>query len=293
VNGFLYCVHRHLFSRDSTYFSTRFAQLEVRDHEALSTIVSLADVECEDFEAFLSVLYPECFEERDISYKQWRSVLHLSTRWGFTSLRELALRSIKPPTPCDRLILARTYAVDHWVVPALTALCKRAAPLSPDEVGQMNDGDVVLVATVREDIRTQIGVRAAEIARRLEAMQAKAGLSRIGEIDKATPITFTPTSVSGCRKGDPKPESRDSPMSGTASSSSVSSIPQSTSTSTTPRAIPSALATARHIEDLNRITYPEGIKSPKVELNVNAQDGKFRCVLSAFDIPFNLYTFPW
>ncbi|KAH9047388.1 eukaryotic translation initiation factor 4G1-domain-containing protein [Lactarius hengduanensis] len=65
-------------------------------------------------------------------------------------------------------------------------------------------------------------------------------------------------------------------MSGTASSSSVSSIPQSTSTSTTPRALPSALATARHIEDLNRITYPEGIKSPKVELNVNAQDGKFR-----------------
>ncbi|KAH9003169.1 hypothetical protein EDB86DRAFT_2799935 [Lactarius hatsudake] len=65
-------------------------------------------------------------------------------------------------------------------------------------------------------------------------------------------------------------------MSGTASSSSVSSIPQSTSTSTTPRALPSALATARHIEDLNRITYPEGIKCPKVELNVNAQDGKFR-----------------
>ena len=59
VNGFLYCVHRHLFSRDSVYFSTRFAELGVHDHEALSTIVSLGDVECEDFETFLSVLYPE------------------------------------------------------------------------------------------------------------------------------------------------------------------------------------------------------------------------------------------
>ncbi|KAH9064020.1 hypothetical protein EDB87DRAFT_1557548, partial [Lactarius vividus] len=287
-DGFLYCVHRHLFSRDSAYFSTRFAQLEVRDHETLSTIVSLGDVECKDFEAFLCVLYPECSEERDISYEHWRSVLHLSTRWGFTSLRELALRSIKPPTPCDRLILARTYAVDHWVVPALTALCKRTAPLNPDEVGQMNDGDVVLVATVREDIRTQIGVRAAEISRRVEAMQAKAGLLRTGEIDKATPVTFTSTSVSICKKGDPK--SRDSPMSGTASSSSVSSVPQSTST--TPRALPSVLATARHIDDLSRITYPEGIKNPKVGLNVNAQDGKFRCVLSAFEIPSSLNTFP-
>ena len=59
VNDVLYRVHRYLFSCDSEYFSTRFARLEVCDHEALSTIISLRDVECEDFEAFLSVLYPE------------------------------------------------------------------------------------------------------------------------------------------------------------------------------------------------------------------------------------------
>ena len=43
--------------------------------------------------------------------------------------------------------------------------------------------------------------------------------------------------------------------------------------------LPSALATARHIEDINRITYPQGIKSPRLELNVNTQKGKFRYVL--------------
>ena len=40
--------------------------------------------------------------------------------------------------------------------------------------------------------------------------------------------------------------------------------------------LPSALANARHIEDINCITYPQGIKSPKLELNVNNQKGKFR-----------------
>ena len=50
---------------------------------------------------------------------------------------------------------------------------------------------------------------------------------------------------------------------------------------------PSALSTARHIEDINRITYPEGIKRPKFELNVNAQMGKFRYVLSSSDSSFN------
>ena len=38
----------------------------------------------------------------------------------------------------------------------------------------------------------------------------------------------------------------------------------------------SALATARIIEDLGGISYPEGIKGPEVELNVNAKRGKFR-----------------
>ncbi|KAI9509559.1 hypothetical protein F5148DRAFT_967154, partial [Russula earlei] len=35
--------------------------------------------------------------------------------------------------------------------------------------------------------------------------------------------------------------------------------------------LPSPVATSRHIED---ITYPQGIKSPKGELNVNTQEGK-------------------
>jgi hypothetical protein len=58
IDGTLYCVHRYFFSRDSVYFSTRFAQLGIRDHEALPSIISIGDVERNDFEALLSVLYP-------------------------------------------------------------------------------------------------------------------------------------------------------------------------------------------------------------------------------------------
>jgi hypothetical protein len=58
VDRTLYCVHQYFFSRDSVYFSAKFSQLGVRDHESLNTIVSLGDVECKDFEAFLSVIYP-------------------------------------------------------------------------------------------------------------------------------------------------------------------------------------------------------------------------------------------
>ncbi|OJA15320.1 hypothetical protein AZE42_12803 [Rhizopogon vesiculosus] len=39
---------------------------------------------------------------------------------------------------------------------------------------------------------------------------------------------------------------------------------------------PSALLTARVIENLSEVEYPEGIKSPRAELNANAKDGRFR-----------------
>ena len=100
-------------------------------------------------------------------------MLQISTRWDFASIRRLAINNIQPPTPHDRLLLARTYSVDDWVNPALSALCEREAPLSLDEARQMDIEDVVLVATVREDIRSRnLQVDAAEIPRRVEAAQA-------------------------------------------------------------------------------------------------------------------------
>ena len=45
-----------------------------------------------------------------------------------------------------------------------------------------------------------------------------------------------------------------------------------------PSPLPSSLTSARIIDDINHIDYPGGIKGPKVELNVNANPGKFRFV---------------
>jgi len=112
------------------------------------------------------------FEENHFSYEEWRSVLHLSTRWGFDSIRKLALGSIEPPTPHDRLLLARTYSIDDWVVPALSELCERTTPLTLPEARQMSIEDVVLVSTVREDIRSHaLQVDSAKIPLRIEAKQ--------------------------------------------------------------------------------------------------------------------------
>ena len=147
------------------------------------------------------------FELRNLSYEEWRSVLHLSTLWDFTSIRRLALNNIQPPTPHDQLLLARTYSVDHWVVPALSALCERSAPLSLDEARQMDIEDVVLVATVREDIRNHtLQVDAPEIPGRVEAAQA-GKLVRIDSVDVPSAI---PTSGAVEQASSHMAEKRDS-----------------------------------------------------------------------------------
>ncbi|KAH9051008.1 hypothetical protein EDB83DRAFT_2187480, partial [Lactarius deliciosus] len=76
--------------------------------------------------------------------EQWKSVLYLFARWGFSSLRKHSLKSITPPTPHDQFVTSRTYSVDHWVLPVLTALCERSRPLCLDME------DVILVAMGEE-----------------------------------------------------------------------------------------------------------------------------------------------
>ena len=147
------------------------------------------------------------FEHRNLSYEEWRSVLHLSTQWDFAPIRRLALNNIQPPTPHDQLLLARTYSIDHWVVPALSALCERSAPLSLDEARQMDIEDVVIVASVREDIRNNsLQVVGAEIPGRVEAAQA----GKLVRMDGIGAPSAIPTSGAIEQASLPMVEKRDS-----------------------------------------------------------------------------------
>ena len=178
---------RFTASIDTSSLATRntsLAWFDIPDHGA----ISLDDTERRDYDAFPSILYPEyCwwsiahrltyqgdftyghFREIDFSYEEWKSVLHLSTRWGFALIRT----TIKPPMPHDRLLLARTYSVDDRVAPALSALCGRTAPPTLSDAGKMDIEDVVLVVTVRETIRSRsFQIKAAKISRHIVAAQA-------------------------------------------------------------------------------------------------------------------------
>jgi hypothetical protein len=88
------------------------------------------------------------------TFEQWSAILDLSTRWGFTSNRDLAIRCIRPPDPLKKLLLARKNNVDMWIQPALLELCLRRQPLSLEEARLMDFEDVILIGSVRQTARS-------------------------------------------------------------------------------------------------------------------------------------------
>jgi hypothetical protein len=138
------------------------------------------------------------------TFKEWSAILDLSTRWGFASIRELAIRCIDPPTdPRDRLILARKHAVEEWVLPALFKLCERPEPLGLEEARLMDFEDVVLVGSARQAVRSSIltvdstgiakWVRAWKSGEPLACSLVQEPLNNPGQNHLPQSGTFTPT----------------------------------------------------------------------------------------------------
>jgi hypothetical protein len=174
---------------------TRLSRLTAHAQEGSSLpVVSLENVKSKDLDAFLSVLYPLCvlwpsipastaslifhFLLRNFnalekhSFEELSSILDLSTRWGFDSIRDMAIRCMEPPTPHERLILGRKYGVDEWIPLALQELCERPQPLTADEARLMDFEDVVLVGSVREEVRNNaVTVNSAGISDCIEALR--------------------------------------------------------------------------------------------------------------------------
>ncbi|KXN87473.1 Eukaryotic translation initiation factor 4 gamma [Leucoagaricus sp. SymC.cos] len=109
-------------------------------------------------------------------------------------------------------------------------------------------------------------VKAKEAEEAAKTQQAKED----GEIDEPQQAESTPTPKEKSQAKEPLRINTSEPLKKRPERLDLSN------TGSVPAPLPSALATARIIDDLSRVQYPEGISSPNPELNANAKDGKFR-----------------
>jgi hypothetical protein len=99
---------------------------------------------------------------------EWTSVLGLASKWGFESIRSLALQELLPlASPVDKIVLGRKYGFDDWLKPAFSDVCARAEPLSLEEAEKMSNTDVTRIFQAREHARlshTSVGLATAQKA---------------------------------------------------------------------------------------------------------------------------------
>ncbi|KZV65992.1 hypothetical protein PENSPDRAFT_702426 [Peniophora sp. CONT] len=128
--------------------------------DPVSDAIVLDDISVDEFEAFLSVLYPKDFTTFDLdatSDRDWTAVLKIAHRWDCPTIKALAVERLdiilteSPDDTCfKRLSLARTYNVAAWLVQAISGLCARRGTLVEEEIAQMRPADVQCVMEARE-----------------------------------------------------------------------------------------------------------------------------------------------
>ncbi|KAF7979220.1 hypothetical protein HWV62_43172 [Athelia sp. TMB] len=148
VEGTLYNIHRYFFERDSSVFRSSLEGTPATDTD---TPLVLADITCSDFDEFLSILYPTDFHRpADKTTQQWASILHLADKWGFESIRLLAVDQLDAAPPVDKIVLGRRYGIAAWLPGAYEAVCTRDAPLTVEEGIRLGVEDVVRIAAARQ-----------------------------------------------------------------------------------------------------------------------------------------------
>lgn len=100
------------------------------------------------------------FETRDDNtVTHWTSVLRCALRWGFESVKRLALKHLRAQaTPVEKILLARDLLMDldgkEWMMESFVTLCEQPRFPTKHECQHLGMSDVHLIATVRESVQT-------------------------------------------------------------------------------------------------------------------------------------------
>ncbi|KZP28409.1 hypothetical protein FIBSPDRAFT_995201 [Athelia psychrophila] len=152
VERTLYRVHTCFFARHSSVFASL---LKSEDSAAISqdSYIQLAGVSIEEFEAFLSVIYPtQLGVTPDRTENEWRNLLSFASSFSFTSLITTALAGLDNYLqPVEKLLLGDQLGIPQLTHQGVRALCTRKTFLSPDEGRALGLENVMCVARLREE----------------------------------------------------------------------------------------------------------------------------------------------
>ncbi|KAH7338075.1 hypothetical protein B0J17DRAFT_660675 [Rhizoctonia solani] len=157
-------VHKHQLLK-SEKFSDMFKADKVEDDEPekLSSPdhpITMEGVAAADFEALLTVLYACYYSTRpdqpapELDKSFVIPAFRLAHLWNFTDLRAYLLPlAEKALSDVQKIVFAREYSIQTWIVPTLVKLCQRFEPLTSEEARKLGLDTVLIISHMREKFR--------------------------------------------------------------------------------------------------------------------------------------------
>ncbi|KZP11510.1 RHD3-domain-containing protein [Athelia psychrophila] len=147
IEDTLYGVPRAPFERHS---STAFTGKGLTEDDPLI----LEDVRAAHFDHLLSILHPSEYGSgvyTAVTVDDWTAILHLAVRWGFQSIRTLAITRLTPiATDIVKIVLGRQYDINPWLREAFTAICMREQSVTKEEGRRMRVDDIIEINAIRQ-----------------------------------------------------------------------------------------------------------------------------------------------
>ncbi|KAJ3739171.1 hypothetical protein DFH05DRAFT_1453874 [Lentinula detonsa] len=161
VEGTLFRFPINLLAKESEVFRDMMEIPAPAQAEGLTdeNPIRLDGVLHDDFVKLLTILAPP-FKEPvpTLSFSEWTSVLKLADMWCMDVVKEHAIATmnrISKVDPLDKVVVARKYGVDSWLVPSFNALLRRSKPWDEQDVERLGLSTVLKLVELRDRLRPQ------------------------------------------------------------------------------------------------------------------------------------------
>ncbi|TFK62673.1 hypothetical protein BDN72DRAFT_803960 [Pluteus cervinus] len=124
--------------------------------ELSASPIQLRFITAQDFERFLSILFPiEIGQYAISSVDEWSAVLKVAHIWDSSAIRKLAVAQLESiATPIDRIVHGIAYDIPKLVASGYVELCQRDGPITVEEGTKLGLVRSLEISSIRHYLRS-------------------------------------------------------------------------------------------------------------------------------------------
>jgi hypothetical protein len=160
----VFCVHKHFFRRESSYFDSLFRSPSIPCNDppgsSETNPVVLKDTKSEAFAGLCWIFYNPKYSIYTATVDRWTEILDLAQRWVFKEVEQLCIRELQKLSipPVEKIHIYQAFRIDRSLLAeSFAKLTLRPETLSLEEGNKLGIETALQIAQARELSRGSTG----------------------------------------------------------------------------------------------------------------------------------------